>query len=189
MFNDTKNASPVGTSSKVSPALSRRALALSGYHDRRDWSDKYEPAVMQIVSRFTLRKGDWAEDVLEGGDLMSTAKTIGVRVRHWDCYDKYPAQLTLRTPKEVEKVSCGATDWFFYGYAHPQLPTKLGAWMLIDMQVFREEMRVNDQIKTHYKANRLGDGGFTAFDLATFRCPQLIVGCSDNMIKRLGEWY
>ena len=162
---------------------------LTGYQGRRDWSDAYESAVMNIVARYVLRKGTITEDVTKGADLKSVHKNIGVRVRAWECYDKYPGEFTLRTPGELNKVTSGNTDWFFYGYAHPQLPTKLGAWMLIDMHVFRDEMRVNDQIRSSYHSNRVADGGFTAFDLRTFRVPDLIVGCSDNMVKRLGEWY
>ena len=179
-----------GPHSMPTPSRSGLGVAhLTGYSDRRDWSDAYEASVMNIIARFVLRKGTWSEDVTKGADLKSVHKNIGVRVRAWECYDQYPGEFTLRTPGELQKVTTGNTDWFFYGYAHPQLPTKLGAWMLIDMHVFRDEMRINDQIRSSYHSNRVGDGGFTAFDLRTFRVPDLIVGCSDNMVKRLGEWY
>lgn len=185
-------SAPISTSSDSRNPSLRTGLGvahLTAYEGRRDWSDAYESAVMNIVARYVLRKGTWSEDVTKGADLKSVHKNIGVRVRAWECFDKYPGEFTLRTPGELNKVTSGNTDWFFYGYAHPQLPTKLGAWMLIDMHVFRDEMRVNDQIKSTYHSNRVGDGGFTAFDLRTFRIPDLIVGCSDNMVKRLGDWY
>ena len=187
----------MSTPSPTSPLMRNPSPHFSGlgvshaeeYKRRRNWSDVYEPAVMNIVARYVLRKGTVTEDVTKGADLKSVHKNIGVRVRAWSCYDKYPGEFTLRTPTELEKVTSGNTDWFFYGYAHPQLPTKLGAWMLIDMHVFRDEMRVNDQICSSYHANAVGGGGFTAFDLRSFRMPDLIVGCSDNMVKRLGDWY
>jgi hypothetical protein len=180
----------------IGPDPQANALGLSQltpYKNRRHWSDQYEQAVMQTLSPWLIRKGNWEEDVLDGSDFISRAKSIGCRVRSYEAFKQYGHDFTLRAPKELSKVLGSTTgspncDWFFYAYAHPQIPTKLAAWLILDMHVFRDELRVNDQIKRQM-VSKEGVDQFAAFDLRTFRFKELIVGCSDNMVSKLGEWY
>ena len=58
-----------GPHSMPTPSRSGLGVAhLTGYSDRRDWSDAYEASVMNIIARFVLRKGTWTEDVTKGAD-------------------------------------------------------------------------------------------------------------------------
>jgi hypothetical protein len=156
--------------------------------ERRHDSDVYLPEIKRLVIQHLLMvTPDWI-DFKHAADLMllSTKRmTIAARVRNSNptknYAGKYPYEFTFRAVyetghvTELDKVLQGMANVFFYGHGHPLEPGHLARWWLLDLDVFRANMRD----KT-WQTIPNGDGTFFApFDVRKFP-PELVIDGSDR---------
>lgn len=151
----------------------------------RGWSDRFIPAITQIVGPRLLVPAPPEIDGRTATDLLvwqARDLAIAARVRRPGYAVRYGTQFTLRArrangrPTELAKIMAGFADWLFYGHAAPVpaggvVPPSADAfarWMIIDLDVFRRQYRVSltpDFAWLH--------GGSTGL-------PGLVVGQQDN---------
>lgn len=99
---------------------------MAAYESDRRWSDKFIPAIKQIVGPRLLSVTPDEIDCKQAADLMVfTARDmkIAARVRRPGFADKYPYEFTIRARRdsgaetELSKIVNGWGDWLFYGHA------------------------------------------------------------------------
>jgi hypothetical protein len=115
------------------------------YADDRDWSDKYIPAIRDIVGPRLLVPSPFERDVNEATDLMvfrARDMRIAARIRR-HAADRYPYQFTIRSARvsgvktELAKIIEGWGDWLFYGHASIEDDGAISDWLLIDLDKLR----------------------------------------------------
>ena len=116
------------------------------YSDDRTWSDRYIPAISQIVGPHLVVPAPLEIDRRQGTDLIvlkARDMTIAARVRRAGYATRYPYDFTVRCRRdsgaetEMRKVLLGWADWMFYGFAHDTEPDALSRWYLLDLDIFR----------------------------------------------------
>ena len=162
-----------------------------GYPDDRKWSDAIIPQIKQIVGPHLLEPTPFDMDCKQAADLyIFTAKDmrIAARVRRPNGYaEMYPYEFTLRSKRdngvktELQKITDGWGDWFFYGHADADL--KIVLWWLVDLKslraaLIRHQNNRRSSVLMGDKSN--GDGThFKWFDLRSFpKDPPILVAGS-----------
>ena len=104
------------------------------------------PIIKACLGTCLLREGDFREDARENTDLrvlFLESVRIGVRIRRYPFYEKYPDDFTIRysvpsgAKTEIHKIMDGWGDLFFYCFSNEQ-ENRLIKWTLADLNVFRE---------------------------------------------------
>jgi len=136
------------------------------YNTDRSWSDKYIPAMKEIIGPRILEISSFEVDTKNASDLIVfSAKNllIACRVRRPKFID-YWGEFTIRAKRdsgaitELSKIVNGWADIMFYGYASNN-GISIKAWHLIDLNAFRAHLiRDKQTIVMGDKAN--GDGTY-----------------------------
>ncbi len=172
-------------------------LLLTDVERSRLWADDYNEAAMLICARHLLRLSDRVEDIAEACDVVTVnvkPMAISLRVRRPGYADAYPYDFSIRSWRasgamtELEKITTGFCDWFFYGHANP-LSVSIGRWFLIDCEALRRywAMHPSWRENSHFREiqNTDGTSAFRAFDLR--RLPPDVVIASSHRIPREDE--
>jgi hypothetical protein len=154
--------------------------------ERRRKSDIYLPEIKRLLVLHMLKvTPDWI-DFRHAADLMLLSTKhmmIAARVREpgKGYAEKYPFQFTFRDVyenghvSEFCKVLQGMANVFFYGHGHPLKPGLFCRWWLLNLDVFRTNIRDRSR-----QTIPNGDGTFfVAFDIRKFP-PELVLDCSDT---------
>jgi hypothetical protein len=154
--------------------------------ERRRDSDIYLPEIKRLLVLHMLKvTPDWI-DVRYAADLMLLSTKhmmIAARVRNPKKHyaEKYPYDFTFRVAyetgqkTELNKILEGMADVFFYGHGHPLKPGEFCRWWLLNLDVFRANVRGRT-----WQNIPNGDGTFFApFDVRKFP-PELVLDCSDT---------
>ena len=116
------------------------------YSKRREWSDRFIPAIKRIVGPHLLEPSSFKVDTQQAADLVVLTGrnlTIGARVRNPGFAERYPWQFTLRAElasgarTEIQKIIDRWGDWFLYSHAISDTPPEIGRWMIVDLHSFR----------------------------------------------------
>lgn len=160
------------------------------YRSDRQWSDQFIPAIRQIVGPLLLEPAPLDADRKQATDLIvlnARDMKIAARVRRHGYAERYPYEFTIRShrdngaPTELEKITYGFGDWFFYGHASDAGPF-VTRWMVIDLRVFRGQRIQHGKASVGNPRSRSnGDGThFYAFDVRAFRpSPPILVASSE----------
>lgn len=149
-----------------------------GYERDREWSDRFIPAMKQIIGPHLLEPAPNEWDIGKATDLVvlqARNVCIAARVRRHGYADRYPFEFTVRSHRdsgartELQKVVDGWGDWLFYAHSDATERT-FDRWWLVDLRAFRAAL-IRDArgecIRYSQKSN--GDGThFVAFDLRSF---------------------
>lgn len=112
------------------------------YEANRGWSDRYIPAICEIIGPRLMIVAPVKRDRDEATDLIFlTAKdvTVAARVRRPGYAERYPDDFTIRdslpsgAATELTKILQGWGHWMFYGHAAEQSAPSVAAWLLIDL--------------------------------------------------------
>lgn len=144
--------------------------------DKR-WSDIFLPEIKMILGLHLIGEPQLEEDCERNTDLIvlrMEAVRIACRVRHYEYFQKYPNDITIRSGRpsgaktELTKIVEGWGNYFFYGFSDEQ-EQRLAAWRLCDLNAFR--IYFNRYIVAHKglipgtgKANNDGSSDFRAFN-------------------------
>lgn len=155
--------------------------------DRR-WSDRFIPAIKQIVGPYLLEESSFYVDANQAADLVilnARDKKIAARVRRHGYAEKYGYEFTIRAHRssgaktEMEKIVDGFGDWMLYGHSCSEERT-LDRWLLIDLAALRAALiRQNARYET--RKNTDGTTGFVAFDVRNL--PENVVIASSHKIE------
>lgn len=163
---------------------------MGAYQSDREWSDRFIPAIRQIVGPRLLVPSPFDVDTKEAADLIvlkAKDMTVAARVRRAGYADRYPYEFTIRSKRdsgaktELAKLLEGWGDWFLYG--HEGGNCALSRWWLIDLHEWRERLLRAGFTGSwgglaQQKSN--GDGtAFFAFDLRKFTPSILVAGSSE----------
>ncbi len=172
-----------------------------GYESDRAWSDRFIPAMRQIIGPFLLEPSSFDVDTKQASDLVvmrARDHMIACRVRRAGYADRYPFEFTVRSQRdtgaktELEKLVDGWGDWMFYGHEDGQ--AGFSRWWLIDLHSWRAAL-IRDSVSRkagrdsglvwHQKSN--GDGThFVSFDLRSFPPePPILIGSSHPIPSRM----
>jgi hypothetical protein len=153
-------------------------MASNIYAKDRAFSDRYIPAIKQIVGPHLLQEAPLEVDQREATDLIvmrARAVTIAARVRRPGYAEAYPFEFTIRAARasgvttELEKIRRHWGEMLFYGHAAEQLTFSL--WWLIDLNEFRYALQDNECRRCLRSGERLNKDGVTSFrwfDLRSF---------------------
>lgn len=142
----------------------------------KQWSDRYVPAICQIIGPRLLVPAPIERDRNEGADLIVlTARnmTFAARMRRPGFVERYPYQFTVRdsrptgTTTELEKIRQGFGDWFFYGHAGHGAEATIAAWLLLDLAQLRRFFERRPEWLSH--PDGVGRGTGRNWDGTTFR--------------------
>lgn len=169
---------------------------MSRYESERAFSDRYIPAIQQIVGPLLLKPAPFELDANQATDLIvMTARDIRIaaRVRRANKYlERYGYEFTLRAKlqsgakTEMTKVVDNNAQWLFYGFADPN-SAEVPHWWLINLDAFRaafiRQAFGGQKVKCGLKDN--GDGThFYWFDLRSFpREPSILIAGSRELPK------
>lgn len=165
------------------------------YTINREFSDKHLTQVQQIIAEEITQVSSFEEDTKQATDLVVLTcrrGQVAVRLRRPGYAQKYPWEFTIRYRTanrnyhtEFQKIlDEGWGDWFFYG--HLDDDNKINRWFLIDLDVFRNTMRgdknirENAYIKTNYDREKTQ---LIAFDIRWFP-PKLIIKSSHSILYK-----
>lgn len=127
-------------------------VVLATYADRRDFSDRFLPQVIDILraelaprlAQFVAAPFD--VDTTVATDLLEAPRDgvihVAVRIRKHSYLKQYGGEFTVRDytdfggQTEFEKVMAGCATHGFYGFANDD-DSGLAKWTLIDLDVFR----------------------------------------------------
>jgi hypothetical protein len=162
-----------------------------GYQHDRVWSDKFIPAMKQIIGPHLLEPAPAEWDVGKATDLVvlqARNVCIAARVRRHGYADRYGHEFTIRSQRdsgartEMEKIIDGWGDWMFYGHADKG-ETGFDRWSLIDLRAFRAAL-VRAKGSVVFERHSNGDGThFVAFDLRSFPpSPPILIASSHNVV-------
>ena len=157
---------------------------MPSYEQDRAWSDRYIPAMKQLIGPHLLKISTLEEDTKEATDLIvlkADGLRIACRVRRPEYY-RYRHQFTVRSHREsgavteLEKFRTGHADWMFYGIATRGPQPLFACWSLINLDYFRVQTNLFSRyLRTEERVNHDGTR-FIAYDLASFRaCPPLLI--------------
>lgn len=162
------------------------------YASDREWSDRYLPAMRNLIGPHLLVPSPLEVDTQQASDLIvlrGRDMTIACRVRRHGYADRFPWDVTIRAKRdngaktELMKLREGWGDWMFYAHASED-PGALARWYLIDLHVWRGEF-VKDgfaialgkppRYRGALSRQSNGDGThFVAFDVRRFPAEMLI---------------
>jgi hypothetical protein len=172
-----------------------------GYELDRSWSDRFIPAMRQIIGPHLLEPSSFDVDTKQATDLVvmrARDHMIACRVRRAGYETKYPFDFTVRSHRdsgaktELEKLVDGWGDWMFYG--HEDGHAGFSRWWLVDLHSWRaalirdsvaRKVGRNSGLIWHQKSN--GDGThFVSFDLRSFPAdPPILIGSSHPIPSRI----
>lgn len=121
---------------------------MSDYLANREWSDKYIPAIRNIVGPHLLCESSLEVDRNQAADLVVLKArdiTIACRMRRPGYATRYPYDITIRSrlpsgaKTEISKIFDGWADWMFYGHATKD-STTIERWLLVDLDKLRGSM-------------------------------------------------
>ncbi|MEG3637674.1 hypothetical protein [Magnetococcus sp. PR-3] len=152
---------------------------MSTYQADRKWSDRFLPTIQQIVGPLLMTPAPMELDVNEATDLMVlTARDmrIACRIRRAGYADRYGHEFTMRSRRhdlggktEINKIAEGFGDWMFYGHALDEISSTLKRWMVIDLDVWRQQIKANlGTITWEERRNRDQETSIVSFDVRTF---------------------
>lgn len=158
-----------------------------GYERDRAWSDRFIPAMKQIIGPHLLEPAPNEWDIGKATDLVvlqARNMCIAARVRRTGYANRYPYEFTIRSRRdtgartELEKIVDGWGDWLFYGHADA-LERGFDRWWLVDLRSLRAALiRDKGDIDCEEKPNFDGTH-FVAFDLRSFPSrPPILVSSS-----------
>ena len=158
------------------------------YEDARKFSDRKLPEVQRIIAPYLFQAAPFFEDTQQATDLMiltAKDKRIAVRIRRSGYAMRYPFQFTIRArangcKTEIHKIREGFGDYFFYGHSSNDATEAIGKWMLLDLDVFRNEERA---LNPHSVVNRDGTCGY-AYDARWFS-RRLVIGSNFTVFHDL----
>lgn len=151
---------------------------MSGYAADKAWSDRFIPAICEVVGPLLLKPAPLTVDQREATDLIvleAQDMRIAARVRKHCYLSRWPDQFTIRSRRdsgaetELRKVIGGWADWMFYGFATADEDGALAAWRVLDLDVFR--VYVGRMLWDHTLPPEIhnGDGTyFRAFGVESF---------------------
>ncbi len=162
---------------------------MSNYPEQRAWSDKFIPAIQQIVGPLLLTPAPFELDAKQATDLIvlnARDMRIAARVRTHKYFEKYGSEFTVRSQTksgaetELSKMTNGFGDWMFYGHAN-KTETGFILWSVINLHHWRAALiRDKGGIKTSKQHNTDGTG-FVSFDIRSFpKTPPLLIATSDE---------
>ena len=166
------------------------------YPADRAWSDRFVPAIKQIVGPYLLEPAPLDVDRREATDLIvlrARNMRIAARIRREDIARDYPFEFTIRSHREngvtteLDKIFNGFGDWLFYGHARHNDKTDICLWWLIDLHAFRAAMiRDRRTCRIRYGEKSNGDGtSFYWFDLFSFpEYPPILIASSQPLAAR-----
>ncbi len=160
---------------------------MNDYNAQRAWSDKFIPAIQQIVGPLLLTPAPFELDTKQATDLIvlnARDMRIAARVRK-PGYTRYGQEFTVRSKSqyggttELEKMVNGFGDWMFYGHSNSE-ETGFSLWSVINLNHWRASLiRDKSSIKMKKQQNRDGSQ-FCAFDIRSFpKHPPLLISSSD----------
>lgn len=164
------------------------------FESDKAWSDKFIPAITQIVGPRLLAPSTLEVDQTQAVDLVvlkAHSMTIACRVRDNEYADDYPKEFTIRCERdsgaktELEKITEGWGDWMFYGIANKS-ETGFIIWHLLDLDAWRKHIAMpNGKIRRGTKSN--GDGTkFDFFGIESFKGePMLVIDSTDIEFAKL----
>lgn len=165
-----------------------------GYESDRQWSDRFIPAMRNIIGPHLLEPSSFEVDTKQASDLVvlrARDHMIACRVRRAGYADSYPFEFTVRWMRdsgaktELDKLIDGWGDWMFYAHANAS-QIAFDRWWLIDLHSWRSALiRDKGSIVYHKKSN--GDGTyFLSFDLRSFPAnPPILIGSSHPLPQRM----
>lgn len=152
---------------------------MSDYKTDREWSDRYIPAIREIVGPMLLVPSSDLIDKTQAADLIilkARDMTVAARIRRPGYFDKYPFDFTIRSQRdsgaetEITKIINGFGDWMLYGHA-AESNDSIAKWMLIDLDALRASLIRNPYGRSRLESQQSNRDGthFVAFDVSKFR--------------------
>ena len=165
---------------------------MNTYEINREFADKHLPQVQKIIAEEITSVSSFEEDTKQATDLIVITcprGQVAVRIRRPGYAERYPWEFTIRFRAanmnyhtEYQKIlDEGWADWLFYGHLNQE--GQIFRWFLIDLDVFRKEMKANISIgiKVHTKTNFDREKTqLKAFDVRWFS-PNLILKSSHEI--------
>ena len=154
---------------------------MPSYSEDRSWSDRFIPAMKQVIGPHLLEVSSFEVDTQQATDLVvmkANGVTIACRVRR-PGYLNYKNEFTIRRKRdsgavtEMDKIINGWADWMFYGHAvsncdQLELPG-FSAWYLINLDSFRAQLIKYQKSLRFEKKSNVDGTHFTAFDMTSFQ--------------------
>lgn len=146
------------------------------YRKSREWSDKFIPAIKQIVGQHLLTESSFEEDTQQVCDLIilkARDMRIAARVRDNFYLEKYSDEFTIRDKTkydhstEINKIIDGWGDWMFYGFANKE-EEAIAKWYLLDLNVFRNDRETRKEEVITGRKNNFDGTGFRWFKVNSF---------------------
>lgn len=179
------------------PAEGRRMRGRNYVADKA-WSDQYLGKILAKLGPFLAGPTSFRVDCVANSDiklLVDANHAIAARVRSEGYGEKYPWDVTIRVRRdsgattELAKIMAGLGDWMFYG--HVDKRDELARWFLVDLDVFRADMRKD---ATRYRGindlHTVGDGShFGTIDVRELPAGG-VIGASHEVVpfERAGEF-
>ena len=122
---------------------------MGDYSDDRKWSDRFLPAIKQIIGPLLLIESPNEVDCKQAADLITIQDQnvmIACRVRRSTYAKQYGREFTIRSHRdsgqttELSKIIDGFGDWMFYGYAVDDVTPRINPWVVLDLNVFRADL-------------------------------------------------
>jgi hypothetical protein len=163
---------------------------MPAYEQDRRWSDRFIPAIKQIVGPRLMSVTPDEIDCKQAADLMvfsARDMKIAARVRRPGFADRYPYEFTVRAKRdsgaetELSKIVNGWGDWMFYGHSDAE-EKQFALWWLIDLHALRAAL-IRDKGSLRFGDKPNGDGTyFKWFDLRSFPAhPPILIAGSDYL--------
>jgi len=120
-------------------------MAQRSFRDDMRWSNQFLPEIKRIIGEHLITTAPPEEDMQRNTDLIVLtlgAVRVACRVRQHQYIDRYGDEFTIRASRpndvktELTKLIEGWGDYLLYGFAS-QDETRLAAWVLGDLRVFR----------------------------------------------------
>jgi hypothetical protein len=161
------------------------------YSDDREWSDRFIPAIRQIVGPHLLLPAPMELDRKEATDLIVfTARDmrIAARVRRPVWRQHHEREFTMRSrvksgaDTELHKIIEGWGDWMFYGFAKTEEPPSIFPWFIVDLNAFRRHYSERSENGLRFESKSTQDSKeFLAFDIDSFPAtPPLLIASSNG---------
>jgi hypothetical protein len=119
---------------------------MKAWEEDKSWSDCFVDEIRLILAPWLIRVGTNNEDQKQNTDLVvmrTSDMSVACRVRQHYYWVRWPDDITFRAARpsgvrtEIQKVIRGQGRYMFYGFANED-GTRLYAWMLIDLDEFRQ---------------------------------------------------
>lgn len=167
------------------------------YQDDRDFADRLNTKIMQIVGPYLLMPTPNEIDCKQAADLMVLAARdmrIAARVRKPGFLDQFRYQFTIRAVREsgaeteLAKIVNGWGDLLFYAHLD-EAQQNFELWWLVDLHAFRAALIRDESNRKKGKGlvqgksyNSDGQTGFVWFDLRSFPpTPPILIASSEPL--------